>query len=109
MDEPGSTHPPSPPFRPPGPPPPTPPAASYAAAAPRPHVVQLVAKPGGFARAIGLVFGLFVVGAVFLVGLTLGIITMVAGGRIKPMILEEVFRDGRRDTVLICCDLYFRR
>ncbi len=55
----------------------------------------------GFARAIGFVAGLFVLGMVFAAGLVLGVLTMVAGSMAETPVLTEIYRDGDRNTVAV--------
>ena len=60
----------------------------------RPQVVQVVAKPGGFWRAMSIIAGLFLFGAVFIVGIVMGIAVMVAGANYDTVIVPEPYRNG---------------
>jgi protease-4 len=92
--------------RPDGPPPPPPstgPPLSYGppAAAPRRQVVEIVAKRGGFGRAVGFVIGLMVFLTVFLIGLGLGAAAMLASPSIEQAVLSQRYRDGSGDTIAV--------
>ena len=85
--------------RPPVPPPPTPaPFASGGQLHPAMPIIGAMTR--GFTRAIGLISGLFLAGGVFLTGLIIGVVVMIAGST-KPVIVEAAYRDGGRDTIAI--------
>ena len=66
-----------------------------------PQVVHVVAKPGGLSTALLFIFGLFAFAAVFVVGLTVGLIMMFGFSNIQIVILEELYRDGGSSTVAV--------
>lgn len=65
-----------------------------------PLVGAMTRAAGGFTRAIGLISGLFLAGGIFLTGLIIGVVVMIAGST-KPVIVEAAYRDGGRDTIAI--------
>ncbi len=75
--------------------------AAYAPMPIRPQVVHIVAKPGGFWRAMGIVVGLFLFAAVFIIGLFFGIVGTIAGSGQEGVVLHETYRSGSGSTVAI--------
>jgi protease-4 len=65
---------------------------------PRPQVVQVVAKSGGFTRAITFVIGLLLMGGIFLFGLLVG---FFGAGLNIDAVMEQGYRDGVRGRVAI--------
>ncbi len=69
---------------------------------PSPHVVHVAApQSNGLIRIIGLAVGMLVLGVVFVAGMGLGAVIIFAGSSIEAPVLEELYRDGGRDTVAI--------
>lgn len=77
----------------PPPPPPPRPAA--------PVVVQVVAKHGGFSRAILFMLGLFLFAAVFVIGLLMGTFGTIAAGEVGPFVLEQPWRQGGSQRIAV--------
>ncbi|MHC4649998.1 MAG: signal peptide peptidase SppA [Planctomycetota bacterium] len=77
-----------------------PPAPALGAPA-APPVVRVVAKPGFFQAAIGIIVGAAALGAVFFLGLSLGAFTMFAGSMAESPVMQELYRDGDRNRVAI--------
>lgn len=66
------------------------------------QVVHVVAKPGGFMQAVAFVLGLGAFAAVFVIGLVMGIVLIATLiGPQRPVLVEELYRDGARDRVAI--------
>jgi protease-4 len=63
--------------------------------------VHVSAKPGGFTRAIMLVLGLFLFAAVFVIGLTLGVISMVVQAPMGSVLIEQPYRNGTSQRVAV--------
>ncbi len=80
----GQTPPPGYGYMPPPPPPPPPP----------PQRVYVTAKPGGFVRAVGFIFGLLLFGGIFLMGIVIGIAIMFGRSSVDRVVLEEHYQDG---------------
>jgi protease-4 len=97
MDHP-EHQPPPPPGQPPAPPRAAPPQR---VAPPGPQVVQIVAKPSGFTRSLTFVIGLMVFAGVFLLGLGIGIATMLAGSAAERPLLLQDYRGGGSGTIAI--------
>jgi protease-4 len=60
-----------------------------------------VTRTGGFQAAIGLMVGLLALGAIFVVGLTIGAATILAGSVAESPIVHELYRDGDRSKVAV--------
>ncbi len=68
---------------------------------PLPQTVQIVAKSGGFSRAILFMFGMFMFGAVFFIGLGIGIMMMFGSSSSPSAIVEATYRSGDRNIVAV--------
>ncbi len=66
-----------------------------------PQVVYVAAKSGGLTRAILTMLGLFLFAGVFIIGLTLGIVIMIAGASYENVVLRETYRSGGASKVAI--------
>ena len=66
-----------------------------------PQVVQVVSRPGALVAAIGVIVGLLVLGVVFVSGVAIGAITIVAGSSLETPVVPELYRDGNRNNVAI--------
>src|SRR5690349_9280142 len=69
--------------------------------APRPQVVHVVARPGGFWRAVTFVIGLMMFGIVLAIGIFMGISIMIAGAEREDMVIHQNYRDGDGNTIAI--------
>ena len=67
----------------------------------QPQVIQIVTKSGGISRAIFFMLGLFLFGAVFFIGLGLGLMMMFATTNNPSAIVEANYREGERNTIAI--------
>lgn len=67
----------------------------------QPQVVHITARPGGLWNALGFVTGLFFMIAALVIGLLMGIVVMAAGSSIDTVVLEQTYRDGSRDKIVI--------
>jgi protease-4 len=78
-------------------------SGSYGSQPPRPipHVVHVVARPGGFGRIVGMVFGLFAFGAVLFFGVALGMGIASLGSALEGYLLEHQYRSSGSKTVAI--------
>ena len=94
---PSGSNPPSPP-QPPQPPSIGAPGGAYQ---PRPQVVHVVSKPGGFWRAIGIVASLFLFAIVFFIGFGFGIMVMVVGASVEEVMVRQTYRDGDSRTIAV--------
>jgi len=88
------------------PPPPTPPAPPSIGAPggppqPRPQVVHVVSRPGGFWRAIGIIASLLLFAAVFFIGLGLGIFAMLVGASVEDVMVRHSYRDGDSRVIAV--------
>jgi protease-4 len=91
---------------PPQPPPypqPAPVTVAYAARPMPPQVVHIVARPGGFSRAVGIVIGLFAFLAVLVVGIVIGAAIFFGASQMQTVVLEEQYRPAAfsSDTIAI--------
>ena len=68
---------------------------------PRPQVVHVVAKPGGFWRAMGIVAGLLLFATVFFIGLAFGITAMVVGVSVEEVMVRQNYRDGDSSVIAV--------
>jgi protease-4 len=66
-----------------------------------PQVVHVVARPGGFTRALLTMAGLMMFGFVFLTGIGLGAVSMMTGGTMKSAIVQHEYRAGGGDKIAI--------
>ncbi len=86
----------------PGPPPPATPSLNPPVGSPgAPPAARLGSGVAGFARAIGFVAGLMILGIVFATGLAIGAVTVLAGSMGESPIVTELYRDGDRNTVVV--------
>lgn len=74
--------------------------SSFATPPNRPQVVHVVARPGGWSRAVGFILGMFAFGAVFAIGLTLGIMIILAAEE-EGDVVKEAYRDGGSKAVAV--------
>jgi protease-4 len=88
-----------PPHQPPSHSPSPPPAHRQGQAVP--HVVHIRAKAGGLWSALGLVVGLCLFVAIFIIGIVFGAVGMMAGSTVDTVILEQSYRDGDRTRIVI--------
>jgi protease-4 len=70
-------------------------------AMPRPQVVHVVARPGGFWRAVTFIIGLMMFGIVLTIGIFLGMSIMIAGAEREDMVIHQTYRDGDGNTIAI--------
>ena len=77
-------------------PPPPPPPRGYP-----PQVVHVVSKPTSFGRVLGILTGLFFFGFVFIIGLVLGIVIILAGQSYEDMIVANTYRAGNTNQIAI--------
>lgn len=80
---------------------PTPGYAPGYAPPPRAQVVHVVAKPGGFWRAVGIVAALALFAVVFFFGLGAGILIVVAGSAADSVVFHETYRKGGPSEVAV--------
>jgi protease-4 len=66
-----------------------------------PQVVQVVSRTGGFQAAIGLIVAILALGAIFFIGLAIGVFTMFAGSVAESLVQTELYRDGDRSKVAV--------
>lgn len=106
----GNPPPPPPPPPPPAhgswpPPPPPGPRPVVQAVGPqgiaRPQILQVVAKPGGFWRAVTFIIGLMMFGVVLVIGIFLGMSIVIAGAEREDMLIHQTYREGNSDTIAI--------
>jgi len=94
-----------PPYQAPPPPPPPPPMGyGYGPAMPPPpppQRVHITAKPSGFSRAFGFIFGLMLIGIVFSGGIVIGVVAMFASSGGGQVILEEPYQRGGGQRIAI--------
>jgi protease-4 len=64
-------------------------------------VVQVVSRSSLLQAAVGVIVGMLGLGIVFVVGLSIGAITMFAGSSVEAPVLHELYRDGDRHKVAI--------
>jgi protease-4 len=67
----------------------------------QPQVVHVAARPGGLWSALGFVAGLFFFGVALVIGIIFGVAAMMAGSSIDTVVLEQTYRDGGRDKIVI--------
>jgi protease-4 len=63
--------------------------------------VRVVARQGALMSIVSMMLGLVVLASVFAIGLALGIVVMIAGSSIENLIVEQPYRDGGGDKVII--------
>jgi protease IV len=68
---------------------------------PRPQVVHIVAKPGGWWRATTIVIGLLVFAVVFISGLLFGILGMVRLSEVDGAVVRTTYREGGSNQIAI--------
>lgn len=64
-------------------------------------IVHVVARSGVLMPLIAVAVGLMVLGGVFVIGLAIGGLTVLAGTSMETPIITEAYRDGNRNTVAV--------
>jgi protease-4 len=81
---------------------PTPsPYAPPSSPAPKPQIVHIVAKPGGFWRAFSFVIGLGLIAAVFIVGIGVGLMVFATQSTIGDVVIRQTYREGNNNKIAI--------
>ena len=68
---------------------------------PRPQVVHVVSKPGGFWRAMGIMASLFLFAIVFFMGFGFGIMVMIVGASVEEVMVRQTYRDGDSRVIAV--------
>jgi hypothetical protein len=74
--------------------------SSFAMPPNRPQVVHVVARPGGWSRAVGFMLGLFAFAAIFVIGVTMGVMAILTSEE-EGEVVRVTYRDGGSQIVAV--------